>query len=332
MSGNLERDLLAKLDGKLSDEDLKTVLNELRSCTIDYDIQKRDTNLMQYDGMIPDIYKAFIVSKRIEGLSDSTLKTYNYCLVKFFQNIGKSITEITVNDIRFYLLALQENSNMGNRTLDSQRIILNSFFSWCYKEEYRPENPVSRVEPFKYEIKLREPLTDYEMEMIRDACRDYKDRAIIEVLYSTGCRISELMRLKLTDIDYETKEVHLFGKGRKHRISYLNAKAEFILKKYIENERKGDSEYIFVSDRKPYTPIKMQGLQDRIRKIGKLAGLNKSLYAHRIRHTVTSDAANRGMPIPELQQMLGHVKISTTMIYAHISQENVKHDHKKYII
>lgn len=132
--------------------------------------------------------------------------------------------------------------------------------------QYLPENPVSRVEPFKYEIKLREPLTDYEMEMVRDACRDYKDRAIIEVLYSTGCRISELMRLKLTDIDYETKEVHLFGKGRKHRISYLNAKAEFILKKYIENERKGDSEYIFVSNRKPYTPIKMQGLQDRIKK------------------------------------------------------------------
>lgn len=332
MSGNLERDLLAKLDGKLSDEDIKTVLSELRSCTVDYDIQKRNTDLMPYDGTIPNAYKAFIVAKRIEGLSEATLKSYHYCLIKFFQNIGKSIADITVDDIRFYLFTLQQHSKMGNRTLDTQRIILNSFFSWCYSEEYLPVNPCSRVEPFKYEVKLREPLTDYEMEMIRDACRDYKDRAIIEVLYSTGCRISELMRLKLTDIDYETKEVHLFGKGKKHRVSYLNAKAEFMLKKYIENERKGDSEYIFVISRKPYTPIKMQGLQDRVRKIGKLAGLNRNLYPHLLRHTVTSDAANRGMPIPELQQMLGHVKISTTMIYAHISQENVKHDHKKYII
>lgn len=332
MSGNLERDLLAKLDGKLSDEDLKTVLNELRSCAVDYDIQKRSTELTSYDGTIPNAYKAFIVSKRIEGLSDSTLKSYNYCLVKFFHNIGKSILDITTDDMRFYFLTLQKHSKMGNRTLDTQRIILNSFFSWCYEEQYLQTNPVGRIEPFKYEVKLREPLTDYEMEMIRDACRDYKDRAIIEMLYSTGCRISELMRLKLTDIDYETKEVHLFGKGRKHRISYLNAKAEFVLKKYIENERKGDSEYIFVISRKPYTPIKMKGLQDRVKKIGKLAGLNRSLYPHLLRHTVTSVAANRGMPIPELQQMLGHVKISTTMIYAHISQENVKHDHKKYII
>lgn len=331
---NFANEFVSKLDGKISDEALKTVLQELRVFTADYNISEKETDLVPYNAVAPEFFKVFMVAKKIEGMSPESLKAYNYYLTDFFQHIGKPITEVTTNDIRVYLYELQHRSKMGNRTLDGRRLVLNSFFGWCQKEGYLLSNPCGKIGVIKFEVKPREPLSNMELEMVRDACETYRDKAMIELFYSTGCRVSEMVVLKISDINFQAKEVHLFGKGNKHRISYLNARAEYMLKKYFEEERpeKSTSESVFVKGRYPFTGLQKQAIQDRIRKIGEKSGIGRSLFPHLLRHTMATTALNRGMNVAEIKEILGHEKLSTTMIYAKISQDAVKYDHRRYVV
>lgn len=191
------------------------------------------------------------------------------------------------------------------------------------------KNPCAGIKSIQYEVQPREPLSDIQMETVRSCCISLREKAIIETLYSTGCRVSELARLKKEDIDFNTREVHLFGKGKKHRTSYLNARAEVALRDYLE-KREGDSEYVFISMKKPYSNIKKASVERIVKNIGERSKIK--LYPHRIRHTTATDALDHGMPITELQAMLGHESTDTTMIYAKIQKSNVQHDHHRCII
>ena len=337
MIDNFAEQFMTTLEGDLTVEQMRVVLAKLQMYSANFDIEEKCTDLMKPDDVIPYFYKTFIVSKKIEGMSRQSIVTYDCNLKDFFYHINKPIEEVTTNDIRIYLYGVQKRRGITNRTLDGKRLILNSFFGWCYTEGYLKSNPVARINKIKFIEKPREPLTDYEMEMIRNACQTVRERALIEMFYSTGCRVSEMERLKRSDIDLDSKEVLLFGKGSKYRTSYINAKAEFWLKKYwaevddIEELSDKAKQWCFITIRRPYKQFKKTAMEKVVHDIGVRAGLESNLYPHRIRHTLGTTSLRRGMPLPELQTLLGHVKPDTTLIYAKISQQNVKFDHQRFV-
>lgn len=328
---NFAKEFMAQLNGKVSDDELEVILRELEVFSVNYDIQKKETEIIPYEPHIPECYKVYMVSKKIEGLTDETLKTYAGYLENFFAFFNKPIEKIDSNDIRLYLYNYQDMRNVTDRTMDGKRVVLNGFFEWCKNEGYIPTNPCKKIHPIKYTMELIEPLTDLEMEILRDSLRTYREKAMVEVFYSTGCRVSELVNLNKSDVDFRTKEVILFGKGKKYRISYINAKAEVALRKYLE-ERTDDDPALFVRERRPHTRLKKNGVESVIRKLGKRAGIGRRVYPHLIRHTHATTALSRGMDITRVQKIMGHKKIETTMIYAKVCQEDVKHDHKKFIV
>ena len=331
---NFANEFVSKLDGKISDEALRTVLQELQVFTSNYDISQRETHVVPYQSNVPDCYRVYMVAKKIEGMSPESMKTYNFYLTDFFEHINRPFEQVTTNDIRIYLYETQKRTGVSNRTLDGKRLVINTFMDWCWKEGYIPNNPCASIKPIKFEEKPREPLSNMELEIVRDACENYRDKAMIELFYSTGCRLSEMVNLKISDIDFTSKEVHLFGKGSKHRTSYLNAKAEYMLKKYFELERPKESisDSVFVIFRKPYNEMHKESIYARVKAIQKRSGIERSLFPHLLRHTMATDALNRGMNVAEVKEILGHEKLDTTMIYAKISHDSVKFNHKRYIV
>lgn len=328
---NFASEFMAKLDGKIPVDEMETVLRELQMFTNDYDIHKKETSLVPYEEQLPECYRVYMVSKKIEGLSKGTLQTYKLYLEHFLLNIGKPLEQVTTNDIRVYLYTYQQTKKVSNRTMDGRRLVLNTFFDWCFQEGYLPENPCRQIHPIKYEMKMVEPLTGIELELVRDACRTPREKALVETFYSTGCRVSEMAALTKDDIDFRKGEVHLFGKGAKHRISYINAKAEVSLKKYLSS-RIDNNPALFVSERKPYKALQKSAIEQIIKKIGERSGVGRRVYPHLIRHTTATDALERGMNVAEVQKILGHEKLDTTMIYAKVCQENVKFNHKRFIV
>jgi site-specific recombinase XerD len=331
---NFANEFVSKLDGKISDEALRTVLQELQVFTFNYDISQRETHVVPYQSNVPDCYRVYMVAKKIEGMSPESMKTYNFYLTDFFEHINRPFEQVTTNDIRIYLYETQKRTGISNRTLDGKRLVINTFMDWCWKEGYIPNNPCASIKPIKFEEKPREPLSSMELEIVRDACENYRDKAMIELFYSTGCRLSEMVNLKISDIDFASKEVHLFGKGSKHRTSYLNAKAEYMLKKYFELERPKESisDSVFVIFRKPYNGMQKGAIYARVKAIQKRSGIERSLFPHLLRHTMATHALNRGMNVAEVKEILGHEKLDTTMIYAKISHDSVKFNHKRYIV
>lgn len=331
---NFANEFVSKLDGKISDEALRTVLQELQVFTFNYDISQRETHVVPYQSNVPDCYRVYMVAKKIEGMSPESMKTYNFYLTDFFEHINRPFEQVTTNDIRIYLYETQKRTGISNRTLDGKRLVINTFMDWCWKEGDIPNNPCASIKPIKFEEKPREPLSSMELEIVRDACENYRDKAMIELFYSTGCRLSEMVNLKISDIDFASKEVHLFGKGSKHRTSYLNAKAEYMLKKYFELERPKESisDSVFVIFRKPYNGMQKGAIYARVKAIQKRSGIERSLFPHLLRHTMATHALNRGMNVAEVKEILGHEKLDTTMIYAKISHDSVKFNHKRYIV
>lgn len=328
MATDFSRELMVKLNGKISNDDLKTVIAELQMMENGYDIRKKETSIVEYNPIIPECYKMYMISKSIQGLSRETLNTYRIYLEDFLLSISKSLLNITTNDIRVYLYKYQKNHNVCNRTLDGRRLVLNTFFDWLTKEGFIESNPCSLIGPIKFEEKPREPLTDIEMELIRDACITLRDKAMIETLYSTGCRVSELSNLNKDDVNFRNGEVHLFGKGLKHRISYINAKMEVSLKKYLASRTDND-QALFVTARKPHRRLKKEGIEKVVRDIGTRSGIGRPVFPHLLRHSISSSLLKKGMNVAELQKMLGHSKLDTTMIYAKVSDMSVAYNHKR---
>lgn len=323
----------AATENGISQEAVVEALGLLDVLATRYEIHRKETSLAVYNEEMPEIVKIYIVCKKIEGLSERTLDTYHRMLKLFFQAVKKAPAQVTTNDIRVYLYRYQQERSCSNRSLDKYRQYLASFFSWAADEGYVPSNPMRTIPAIKYAKKQRENLTQLELEYLRQCCKTPREWAIIEFLFSTGCRVSEIAGVKKADVDWNARTVHLFGKGSKHRTSFLNAKCEVTLKAYLKT-RTDDSEYLFVTERKPYRQLKTCSLEKIVRKIAERSSdeMHKHVTPHILRHTTATLALQNGMPIADISKLLGHEKIETTMIYAHTCMESVQAGHRKYVV
>ena len=309
------------------------ILQALDRASARYDIKLKETGLSVIEDGLPRAVQMYLVCKKMSGLSDTTLRNYKIFLQLFFREANKLPQEVSANDIRMFLYLYQQNRKISSRSLDKYRQYLSRFFTWAHEEGYIQTNPSKNINSIKYEEKPREALTQIELEYLRRACISAKEKAIIEFLYSTGCRVSELTNVKKDDVNWDDKSVHLFGKGKKHRISFINAKAQITLQEYL-NSRDDDCEYLFATSRKPYRQMNKDGIEKIVRIISNRASesIGKRITPHILRHTTATTALRNGMPVADISKLLGHEKIDTTMIYAKSSLADVQIGHKKYII
>ena len=275
------------------------------------------------------LVESFVWAKRIEGCSEKTLKYYRTTIETMLISVDKSIRYIQTEDLRSYLINYQNEKQSSRVTIDNIRRILSSFFSWLEDEDYILKSPVRRIHKVKTAINIKETYTDEELETMRDSCTELRDLAIIDMLASTGMRVGEMVLLNRNDIDFNERECIVFGKGSKERVVYFDARTKIHLQNYLRS-RKDDNPALFVSLKSPYDRLKIGGVEVRLREFGKQLGLQR-VYPHKFRRTLATTAIDKGMPIEQLQQLLGHRKIDTTLQYAMVKQSNVKIAHRKYI-
>lgn len=307
------------------------ILQEIDKIANEYDFIKKERSLVSHDGGIPSILKTFIACKKIEGMANGSLDNYFLILKNFFLHVNKPLEKIATNDIRVFLYSYQEEKKISNRTLDQYQTYIKSFFSWCTDEGYIEKDIARKLKPIKYERREKEALSQLELETLRSVCENSRDRAIVEFIYSTGCRVSEMCAVKVADLNTNNNSVLLFGKGSKFRTSYLNAKASFYLKEYL-NDRKGDSEYLFVGERVPHLKLTKDAVDKRFRYLSEKADIGRKITPHLLRHTTATTALQSGMPITDIQKLLGHERVDTTMIYAKVNAVEVQMNHSKYIV
>ena len=275
------------------------------------------------------LVESFISSKRIEGCSEKSLRYYQKTISKMLGAIGKQIKHIDTDDLRKYLTSYQEDNKSSRVTIDNIRRILSSFFSWLEEENHIMKSPVRRIHKIKTASTIKDTYSDEALEQMRDDCTELRDLALIDMLASTGMRVGELVLLNRSAIDFEERECVVLGKGNKERIVYFDARTKLHLKQYLDS-RTDDNEALFVSLKAPHNRLEIGGVEVRIRKIGKRLNIQKA-HPHKFRRTLATMAIDKGMPIEQLQQLLGHKRIDTTLQYAMVKQSNVKIAHRKYI-
>ncbi|MBQ8940598.1 MAG: tyrosine-type recombinase/integrase [Firmicutes bacterium] len=271
----------------------------------------------------------FISAKRVEGCSENTLTYYNTTIEKLLSATNKPIKIITTDDLRAYLADYQQKNNASKVTVDNVRRILSSFFSWLEDEDYIVKSPVRRIHKVKTATIVKETLTDENMEILRDTCKNIRDLAMVEMLSSTGIRVGELVNLNISDINFNERSCIVLGKGNKEREVYFDARTKLHLQEYIQQRTDNDTA-LFVSRKAPNTRLTIGAIQRIIKNLGIQAEINK-LHPHKFRRTLATRAIDKGMPIEQVQRLLGHKKIETTMHYAMVNQSNVKMAHRKYI-
>lgn len=276
-----------------------------------------------------DLESAFIAAKRLEGCSEKTLDYYHATLCMFLHAVGKPIRLMTTDNIREYLSTRQAEKNLGKVTMDNIRRIFSSFFTWLEDEDYIPKSPVRRIRKVRTDSRIKEVLTDEHLEVLRDVCLEPRDLALIDLLASTGIRVGELVKMNRDDIDFQERQCIVFGKGNKEREVYFNARAKIHLYTYL-NSRTDDNPALFVSLHAPHTRMTISGIETRLRAVGALAKVHH-VHPHKFRRTMATMAIDKGMPIEQVQKLLGHVRVDTTLHYAQVNQNNVKQAHRKYI-
>ena len=276
-----------------------------------------------------EFLKMFLDAKRIEGCSDRTIKYYRVTIEHLLKNVVSPIRKITTEMMRAYLVDYQKINNCGKTTVDNIRRNISSFFSWLEEEDYILKSPMRRIHKIKTQKTVKNIISDEEIEKLRDNCKNIRDTAMIDLLYSTGIRVGELVKLNIEDIDFSERECVVFGKGDTERRVYFDAKSKIHLKNYIES-RKDNNPALFVTLNAPYDRLKISGVEIRIRELGRMLNLEK-VHPHKFRRTMATRAIDKGMPIEQVQKILGHSQIDTTMQYAIVNQNNVKASHRKYI-
>lgn len=276
-----------------------------------------------------NLVKAFLSAKRIEGCSEKTLKYYQTTIDAMRSETGKSLRRITTEDLRNYLTEYQARKNLSRVTVDNVRRILSSLFAWLEDEDYILKSPVRRIHKVKTASNIKETYTDESLELMRDGCTELRDLAMIDMLASTGMRVGEMVLLNREDINFTDRECVVFGKGDKERVVYFDARTKIHLQNYLES-RSDSCPALFVSLRAPHERLNIGGVEVRLRELGQKLGIQK-VHPHKFRRTLATMAIDKGMPIEQLQRLLGHSKIDTTLQYAMVKQSNVKLAHKKYI-
>ena len=272
----------------------------------------------------------FISAKRIEGCSERTLAYYKATIEHMLSIIVTPLRQVNTDDLRAYLAEYQLINNCSKTTVDNIRRNLSSFFSWLEAEDYIIKSPIRRIHKIRTGSKVKETLSEECIERLRDSCLHIRDLAIIDFLYSTGIRVGELVNLNISDINFEEKECIVYGKGNKQRKVYFDAKAKVHLKRYLE-QRNDYNEALFVTLDSPFERLKISGVEIRLRKLGRLASIDQRVHPHKFRRSMATRAIDKGMPIEQVQKLLGHQQIDTTMHYAMVSQSNVKISHRKFI-
>lgn len=276
-----------------------------------------------------DYLKLFLNSKRIEGCSGRTIKYYQSTINHFLTQIEISVRKVTTEEIREYLANYQKINNCSNVTVDNVRRNISSFFSWLEEEDYILKSPMKRIHKIKTRTVVKNVISDESIEKLRDNCNCSRDLAIIDLLYSTGIRVGELVNLDITDVNLDARECVVYGKGDKERRVYFDAKAKVHLQKYLE-ERTDTNSALFITLDSPHERLKISGVEIRLRRLGRKLGIDR-IHPHKFRRTMATRAIDKGMPIEQVQKLLGHSQIDTTMQYAMVNQSNVKTSHQKYM-
>lgn len=319
---NILNSMLKELDTNQLELLKKTLINELD----EYDIIERASECNNDNS---ELISKFISAKRIEGCSSKTLNYYNNTLISMLSEINKNIKHIDTEDLRAYLIQLQGDNKLSKITIDNVRRILSSFFSWLEDEDIILKSPVRRIHKVKIDKNIKDVYSDESLEIMRDNIDNDRDLALIDILASTGMRVGELVLLNKNDINFNERECIVFGKGNKERIVYFDARTKIHLMNYIDR-REDNNEALFVSIKKPYSRLTIAGVESRLRTIGNRLKIKK-VHPHKFRRTLATNAIDKGMPIEQLQKLLGHQRIDTTLQYAMVRQNNVKLAHKKFI-
>ena len=334
MSETFTSGFCLKLNGVLEPEQIKAVKELLDIYTMGFEIKPITTDLTVSEYQLPQAYYIYMASKEQDGrMKPGTREQYRMCLEKMLFRLRMPLEQITVNHIRLYLHEISTNQKTGKplskASMNQRKAIIKSFFRWLYEEEYIQKDPSVRIRSERTDSKPRTAYKDTQIEALRLASTDPRTRAIIDLLTSSGIRIAECVRLNRSDIDLESRELTVFGKGEKWRTAYIDAATVVSLKAYLAT-RKDKSEALFVSSKAPHKRLSAGAIRRVMHKLSAVTGI-EDIIPHRFRHTTATRAIDRGMPIESVQVMLGHEEISTTLRYAHVSNEKVKRDHQTYM-
>ena len=305
--------------------DTDTLRAGLDNILYDYEINARERGLMVTGGF-QDKIRLYIASKKLDGLANGTLQNYYRYLVKFSNYMAKELDAVTAIDIRRYLASVATNSDIQKSTMGARITILKSFFSWMQDQEYISKNPMRQIKMIKTEKRMRKSLTSEELERLRDGCETPRERALVEFLFATGCRLSEISALNVADLNWSDMTVRVIGKGSKERQVNFTPKARLYLQKYLNGRKDGA---LFQTGRAPIGRLTNRSIQKELDRIAKRAGFDKSIHPHLMRHTHATLLLKAGMKISDIADDLGHANIATTMIYAHTDPSNVRHEYQQ---
>ena len=314
---------------------IKTICSEMNRYLNNYQMSKLNEALYKRldsnDNEISndEYLEKFISSKKLEGCSDLTIRNYNIHIIKLFEYLNKDIRTVDTEDLRGYLSYYQGINNCNSTTIDGVRRSLSSFFTFLEEEDYIIKSPTRRIHKIKTEKLVKETYSDEALERLRNKCDDIRNLAIIDLLSSSGIRIGELVNLNVEDINFENKSCIVFGKGKKMREVYFDGKTKVNLQEYL-SRRNDDNKALIVSRYKPYKRISYRGIEAMLKRLGKEIGIYK-VHPHKFRRTLATRVIDKGMPIEQVQHLLGHTKIDTTLHYAMVNQNNVKISHRKFI-
>jgi site-specific recombinase XerD len=319
---NIEQEMLSHLDNHQLEQLRRVLTHYLRGVTAAPPAtpeERSNENLLT----------SFLAAKRVEGCSSKSLRYYESTLKNMLNALEKHVKHITTDDLRQYLDKYQQNGGAGKVTIDNIRRILSSFFSWLEEENLIMKSPVRRIHKVKTGTTVKETYSDEALELMRDHCGTIRDLAIIDMLASTGMRVGELVKLNRADIDFHNRECVVFGKGDKERLVYIDARTKIHLKNYLDS-RTDENPALFVSLQQPHGRLQISGVEIRLRELGRRLDMPK-VHPHKFRRTLATMAIDKGMPIEQVQQLLGHQSVDTTLKYAMVNQTNVKNSHRKYI-
>ena len=330
---NMKNEIINTVIGQMSrildSAELKELMNALEASLSNYDICYAENGLSKSEKESEELLDAFLSAKKIEGCSDKTLKYYRATIHHLFQCLQKSVRSISTADLRLYLSDYQSKKSSSKVTIDNMRRIFSSFFAWLEDEDYIVKSPVRRIHRVRTDILIKETISDESLELLRDACTEIRDLALIDILASTGMRVGELVKMNISDVNFQERQCVVLGKGNKEREVYFNARTKIHLQQYIQ-QRTDSNPALFVSLSAPHTRLTINGIEVRLRRLGKKINQEK-IHPHKFRRTLATQAIDKGMPIEQVQRLLGHVKIDTTLHYAMVNQSNVKMAHRKFL-
>ena len=319
------------MDHNLPAKALHDILQELDFVASDYDIKRACTDLITMDGY-REIVKCYCAALAVENKALGTIDGYRRELFRFFETVRKSFLNVSTNDIRMYMFHRQQTGNLKKSSTEHIRVIINAFYSWLVDEEYMDRNPARRIEPIQVPRSDRQAVPALDLEYLREACQTPREKALIDFLYSTGCRISECAAVELSDINWLDRSVKIrHGKGDKARTVYFNAESEVSLKAYIAS-KSHETNALFSKSRAPYNRVSREALEAEVRHIRSRANnLTVTVTPHVLRHTFATTAINNGAPVQHVQQLMGHASLDTTMIYTHNQQDDIRASHRKFV-